>query len=203
MQQQRHDTVAHGLCALCSSRLRKNPQPGSRLKARGKDGFSTVKSLLPTALSLQPTAKMAFVSILLGSALSFGCATSYQAKGFQGGYADEQIEHDSFWVSFHGNVPSLDPAALEQGLLHRAAEVTLKHGFTHFVVLSHRDERSVKLEVTLKGVGPSAQTGRAIMIRCFYSALNQPEAIDAARVLQRPSPKASSASGIAQQTHAL
>lgn len=132
-----------------------------------------------------------------------GCATSYQAKGFQGGYADEQIEADTFWVRFQGNVPSLDPVALEQGLLHRAAQVALHHGFTHFVVLSRREERGLTLEVTPKGLGPAAQNECAIMIRCFYSVLNQPEAIDAARVLQRPTPRDARASRALTPAHAL
>ncbi|GIX25986.1 MAG: hypothetical protein KatS3mg122_3217 [Caldimonas sp.] len=63
-----------------------------------------------------------------------GCATTYQPEGFSGGFSETQLDTNVFRVSFRGNGYTRAERAEELALL-RSAELTLKNGFTHFVVI--------------------------------------------------------------------
>lgn len=76
-----------------------------------------------------------FVSALLS--LVAACATTYQPKSFSGGFSETQLDTNVFRVSFNGNgYTSRDRA--EDFTLLRSAELTLKNGFTHFVIVDGR-----------------------------------------------------------------
>lgn len=62
------------------------------------------------------------------------CATAYQPEGFSGGFTEAQLDKNVFRVSFRGNGYTRADRAEEMALL-RSAEVTLKHGFTHFAIV--------------------------------------------------------------------
>ena len=62
------------------------------------------------------------------------CSTSYQPKGFGGGYSETQLDANVFRVSFRGNGYTNADRAEELALL-RSAELSLKSGFTHFVII--------------------------------------------------------------------
>jgi hypothetical protein len=62
------------------------------------------------------------------------CATTYQPDGFSGGFSETQLDTNVFRVSFRGNGMTRAERAEELALL-RSAELTLKNGFTHFVVI--------------------------------------------------------------------
>jgi hypothetical protein len=65
------------------------------------------------------------------------CATTYQPEGFSGGFSETQLDKNVFRVSFKGNgYTSRDRA--EDFTLLRSAELTLKNGFTHFVIVDGR-----------------------------------------------------------------
>lgn len=61
------------------------------------------------------------------------CATTYQAKGFSGGYSEAQIDENTYRVNFEGNGYS-SKDQVENMLLYRSAELTNEKGFDWFVV---------------------------------------------------------------------
>lgn len=66
-----------------------------------------------------------------------GCATSYQAKSFSGGFSETQLDKNVFRVSFKGNGYTGSERAEDFALL-RSAELTLQNGFTHFAIVDGR-----------------------------------------------------------------
>ena len=74
-------------------------------------------------------------SILLAC---LGCATPYQKVGSNGGYDDFRINASDFEVTFRGNAHTSEET-VSKYILRRASELTLQHGFTHFIRLSERD----------------------------------------------------------------
>jgi hypothetical protein len=112
-----------------------------------------------------------------------GCATPYQATGFQGGIDSGPISDDEFWVSLTGNV-GLDPQAAESSLLRRAAELTLDHGFTHFVVTGRTRAAGIGFVLRPGMLGPSQQRERSITVRCSPGHPGLDGAIDARAFLQ-------------------
>ncbi|MCW3847607.1 hypothetical protein OF829_10160 [Sphingomonas sp. LB-2] len=83
--------------------------------------------------------------MLMGSVALASCATPtpYQpavgAGQYRTGYWDEQVDGDHFRVSFAGNSLT-SRETVERYLLYRAAELTLQHGFDHFVLVSRDTE---------------------------------------------------------------
>ncbi len=76
------------------------------------------------------------------AALSFfvligGCASSYQAQSFSGGFSETQLDKNVFKVTFKGNGYTQSERAEDFALL-RSAELTLKHGFSHFAIVDGR-----------------------------------------------------------------
>lgn len=64
-----------------------------------------------------------------------GCGVPYKAVGSSGGHSTVPISNDQFEVTYLSNRSGGQPTNRMQELtLLRAAEVTLKYGFTHFVV---------------------------------------------------------------------
>ena len=76
-----------------------------------------------------------------------GCATNYQAGNSNGGFREKQLDKNVFKVSFSGNAyTSIDQA---EGLaMLRSADITLQHGFTHFVITEGRSHEEVKTRTT-------------------------------------------------------
>lgn len=63
-----------------------------------------------------------------------GCSTSYQSKGFSGGYSEIQLDEDVFKVTFNGNGYTGREKAADFTLL-RSAELTLQNGYAYFVIV--------------------------------------------------------------------
>ncbi len=73
--------------------------------------------------------------LLITATLLVGCATSYQAKSFFGGYVDSEISEDIVEVEFWGNLLTSTEKAADFAM-YRCVEVTLLRGSNHFVVLN-------------------------------------------------------------------
>jgi hypothetical protein len=88
-----------------------------------------------------------------------GCmtATPYQpATGtgqYRTGYSDEQIEDNRFRVSFAGNTLTARET-VERYLLYRAAELTVQHGFDHFILVDRDTEKRTETYRTPGAYGP-------------------------------------------------
>lgn len=67
-----------------------------------------------------------------------GCSTPYQSVGFRGGYFETKIDNDTFFVGFRGNGYT-GAFTAKLYTMRRAAELTLKNGYTHFVEISNDD----------------------------------------------------------------
>ncbi len=81
-------------------------------------------------------------AISLAVLLLAGCATTYQPEGLSGGFSETQLDTNVFRVSFRGNGYTRAERAEELALL-RSAELTLKNGFTHFVVIDGRSREQL------------------------------------------------------------
>lgn len=74
-----------------------------------------------------------------------GCATAYQPQNaLTGGFSETQLDKNVFRVSFKGNGYTSPDRAEEMALL-RSAAVTLRSGFTHFIIIDgrSRSDRSI------------------------------------------------------------
>lgn len=83
-----------------------------------------------------------FLAVLLT-----GCATTYQAEGLSGGFSETQLDKNVFRVSFRGNGYTRTEKTEELALL-RSAELTLKNGFTHFVIIDGRSREQLSTYTT-------------------------------------------------------
>lgn len=63
-----------------------------------------------------------------------GCATTYQPQSLTGGFDEVQLDTNVFRVTFKGNGFTSSERAEDLALL-RSADLALKHGFTHFVIV--------------------------------------------------------------------
>ena len=132
--------------------------------------------------------------ILLSGIHLAGCATPYQTQGFQGGFTDARIEgtHDEFEVEFEGNV-GLDAKALDDSLLRRAAELSIRNGFTHFEVVGRSRQTGLGFVVQPGILGPSRKTSRSIHVKCYPDNPGG-AAISASAFLNRQQPAPSQSS---------
>jgi hypothetical protein len=79
--------------------------------------------------------------IILFAALLQGCATSYIANGFSGGYSETQLDENVFKVTFRGNGYTRRERAADFTLL-RSAELTLEHGYQYFMLVNANSSTS-------------------------------------------------------------
>ena len=99
-----------------------------------------------------------------------GCAASHYTKAGKFGYSDYKISQNVFSVSFQGKNKT-SATDVEKMALRRSAEVTLKNGFTHFIILENKPNQTTKLVPTMAKYfsGPLSITRSNITLRikCF------------------------------------
>jgi hypothetical protein len=66
--------------------------------------------------------------------LTVSCATPYQKHGYSGGYWEKKVGQDLWEVGFSGNGYT-SSLTVSRYLKKRCAELTLKNGFTHYIIL--------------------------------------------------------------------
>lgn len=129
--------------------------------------------------------KKNFCVFILGFLLFVSCSTPYKARGFFGnGYHEYQLQQDRFAVIFRGNEHT-DPETVRKFALKRAAEVTLDHGFSFFILLSEKDisRRSFESEYfTVQRVAEKQAPGLELLIQCYTQKPGK-EAMDAKEIL--------------------
>lgn len=76
-----------------------------------------------------------------------GCATSYQAKSFTGGFSETQLSENIFKINFKGNGYTHSERT-EDFVLLRSAEITLDHGFTHFIIIDNKQSSDIRITTT-------------------------------------------------------
>ncbi len=81
--------------------------------------------------------KLIISSALVFVAACLGCqATRYQKLRTTsvGGYSDKPMSDNTFYIKFSANIRT-SPEVVRRYLYRRAAEVTVRHGFTYFAVI--------------------------------------------------------------------
>jgi len=81
--------------------------------------------------------RMMWVLTLMVVMMFLGCATSYGPKKLAGGYSEVNINDNTVEVTFEGNQYS-DVDQIRTYLTYRCSEVTLGHGFTHFMIIDDK-----------------------------------------------------------------
>jgi hypothetical protein len=76
------------------------------------------------------------LALLLLGALS-GCATPYQRLGWRGGYTDQFLGDDTYYIIARVNRFSEEAAAF-QFFHHRASEIVKANGYQRYEVLEYR-----------------------------------------------------------------
>jgi hypothetical protein len=125
-----------------------------------------------------------FLRIVFMSLAALGlsaCATSYQPLGLSGGFSETQLDKHVFRVSFNRNgYTSLSRA--EDFTLLRSAELALKNGFSHFVIIDGRlgpdyatiipppqsttaDSASVHGNTTYRGPSAATTAGQTFIVQ--------------------------------------
>lgn len=109
---------------------------------------------------------LAMVAIALS-----GCATAtqYAPASEQGGFgfAEQQIEANRFRITFRGN-SSTQRESVENFLLFRAAELTVKNGYDHFIVVEGDTEAESSYTSAGAGFRGQAFGGPAFFGRYGY-----------------------------------
>jgi len=67
-----------------------------------------------------------------------GCATSYKALGFNGGYSKIKTTPDSFIVIFKGNEFTSQEKVMQYAL-KRASELAIQNGYSYFSSSTHSE----------------------------------------------------------------
>ncbi|MBC8375217.1 MAG: hypothetical protein H8E26_04165 [FCB group bacterium] len=74
--------------------------------------------------------------------LLLGCAVTYRPMNASGGYSENQLNENTFEVTFEGNqYNSLDE--VRTYLTFRCAELTLEQGLTHFLIVEDASYEAV------------------------------------------------------------
>lgn len=71
--------------------------------------------------------------VVVLTVLGAGCATPYQPDGYRGGYSEQQINANTWAVTFRGNGYT-GTRRTREGALRRAAELTVAAGGAGFIV---------------------------------------------------------------------
>lgn len=97
-----------------------------------------------------------YQSIVLSCLLLSSCATSYQSKGFTGGFSETQLAPDTVQIRFRGNGYTKRERTNDFALL-RAAELCLNSSCKYFKVLGGETSTDSYTHVT--SGGPSYTSG--------------------------------------------
>lgn len=99
-----------------------------------------------------------------------GCATSYQQRGFSGGFSETQLAENVFEVRFSGNGYTSSERASDFALL-RSAELSLERGFRYFVVDDNENDRQIAINTVTTSSGANtystSKPGARKVIVCF------------------------------------
>jgi hypothetical protein len=115
--------------------------------------------------------------------------------GWRGGYADEQLNENTFRVSFLGNLPTTPERASDFALL-RAAELALEHGYSYCVIADSKYELfTVGTSIPATGVttgafsftaavGPVSYPNPWVKVTCYKECPQADEEIIDVRLLR-------------------
>jgi hypothetical protein len=80
--------------------------------------------------------RVQWIALIISAMLLSACATAnYQPLGAGGGYQDSRLDTNTVRVTYYGNAAT-SQATVENYMLYRCAQVTLKYGYDYFIVAS-------------------------------------------------------------------
>ena len=88
------------------------------------------------------------------------CSTPYQPEGLGGGYTDTPLAQDTYQVDVRGNGYTSADKVRKIGLV-RAADITLTHGYSKFIILGADSETDHKFGGMLPGTYNATTYGSA------------------------------------------
>ena len=94
-----------------------------------------------------------FRALLFGALFLAGCSanpTPYQPLGEEGGYEESRLQQRIYRVSFKGNRHTREADVLDF-LFLRSAELTVKNGFTHFIIQQDYGRTQMDLQAGASG----------------------------------------------------
>jgi len=101
--------------------------------------WSNAKTPASAGAARARIARTAMAAAALGLVAACTTVTPYQASTGGVGYTDQELDNGRFRITFEGNSQT-ELATVENYVLYRAAEVTLREGGDHFVVLDSNTE---------------------------------------------------------------
>lgn len=113
--------------------------------------------------------------------------TSMQAHAFGRKYSDMQLSADTFIISITATESTSQNKAFS-GLLTRAAEVTLKNGYSYFVIIDSQDQSEAKHIYGWFGKSPRKSSKiphGQITIKCFKEQPQENNIVDAQLFLDK------------------
>lgn len=82
--------------------------------------------------------------------LLLGCAVTYRPMNATGGYSENQINENTFEVTFEGNqYNTLDE--VRTFLTYRCSELTLEQGLTHFLIVEDGSYEEIPMKTFSEG----------------------------------------------------
>jgi hypothetical protein len=106
-----------------------------------KTKIAILAALTIGAGSLQAQQMNKLIIAIITALTLASCATSYQPKGFTGGFSDFMVASDEAVITFNGNGFTDVMRVLTMAGL-RCSEVTLAHGYKYFIVTEFVDMSS-------------------------------------------------------------
>lgn len=117
---------------------------------------------------------MRWILILVMVAALGGCVTSYQRKGFTGGYSETQISDDVYQITFIGNGYT-GRSRVRDFAMYRAAELAMTSGYDYFVIMNAGDQDNSRVFTT-----GGAYTGQPLRVH----SVSKPESTLTIRLLK-------------------
>lgn len=112
-----------------------------------------VKAMMRTHTTSRGTVALVAMALMLAGCVS---PTPYQPRDNGQGYTEQKLENDRYRVTFAGNSET-SRETVENYLLYRAAEITLRESKDYFVVVTREGETHTR--VTSPEVGGLFGTG--------------------------------------------
>lgn len=90
-------------------------------------------------MNMRQISKATIAAAALGLAAACTTVTPYQPIGNNGGFSDQKLDEGRYRVTAEGN-SSTDRTTVENYVLYRAAEITLREGGDYFIVVDSNTE---------------------------------------------------------------
>jgi len=112
--------------------------------------------------------KNRFTTIIACAAICIltGCVTPYQPEGFTGGYKEEHIRDNLYYVTFNGNA-WIDNGTVVKYFHRRAKEVCVENGYRDYHISEQRDGTQYMVMGSGSGASTVGKPAYSGMVECL------------------------------------